>query len=359
MLSRRQFISRAGAAGALVLAPQTALEALAAPRGAAARLLRGGRFRQGVLSGDPTPRGITLLTVLDDVTGSGSVRLEVARDRDFRRVVARKTIATSGGRGYSVKARVGGLAPDERYYYRFETRDRNSPVGRFQTALPARLQSAREVRVLLVRRVLARLLQRVRGDGARRRRLRRLPRRLRVRRGVPLGRGRHGRARRHDRRAEPAEPGHRERGAVARRLPRQVRALPLRQGAARPARQVPDGGDLGRPRGAGQLRRPGTGRRPGPVQALVGRAQGRGLQGVLRGDALLRRGRRPRLPLRAARAQRRPDHARPAPVPGRPAVRGRGGAAVRRSGTSRARSWAPPRCAGSSAASAGPRPAGR
>ena len=96
MLSRRQFIARSGSAGAaLVLAPQTVLEAGAAQR----RLLRGGRFAQGVLSGDPTPRGITLLTVLDDVTGSGSVRLEVARDRDFRRVVARKTIATSGGRG--------------------------------------------------------------------------------------------------------------------------------------------------------------------------------------------------------------------------------------------------------------------
>jgi alkaline phosphatase D len=137
MLSRRQFLARSSAAGAaIVIAPQTALEALAAPRGSAARLLRGGRFRQGVLSGDPTPRGITLLTLLDDVSGSGAVRLEVARDRDFRRVVARKTIATSRGRGYSVKARVGGLEPDERYYYRFETRDRNSPVGRFQTALP-------------------------------------------------------------------------------------------------------------------------------------------------------------------------------------------------------------------------------
>jgi alkaline phosphatase D len=133
MLSRRQFISRSGAAGAaLVLAPQAVFEAGAAQR----RLLRGGRFSQGVLSGDPTPRGITLLTILDDVSGAGSVRLEVARDRDFRRVVARKTIPTSGRRGYSVKARVGGLQPDERYFYRFETRDRNSPVGRFQTALP-------------------------------------------------------------------------------------------------------------------------------------------------------------------------------------------------------------------------------
>jgi alkaline phosphatase D len=145
MHSRRQFISRTGSAGAaLVFAPQTALEALAAPRGSAARLLRGGRFRQGVLSGDPAPRGITLLTVLDEASGSGSVRLEVARDRDFRQVVARKAIPTSGGRGHSVKARVENLEPDERYFYRFETRDRESPVGRFQTALP--MDSNRPVR---------------------------------------------------------------------------------------------------------------------------------------------------------------------------------------------------------------------
>jgi alkaline phosphatase D len=138
MLSRRQLLVRGGSAGAaLVIAPQTALEALAAPRGVAAGLLRGGRFSQGVLSGDPTPHGITLLTLLDHVSGSGSVRLEVARDPGFRHVVARKTIATSARRGYSVKARVGHLAAHERYYYRFETRDHHSPVGRFQTALPA------------------------------------------------------------------------------------------------------------------------------------------------------------------------------------------------------------------------------
>jgi alkaline phosphatase D len=136
MLSRRQFLLRSGAAGAAtVIAPQAALEAFA-QRGAG-RLLRGGRFRQGVLSGDPTPNGITLLTLLDDVRGAGSVRLEVARDDDFRRVVARRTIPTSGRRGHSIKARIEGLRPHERYFYRFETRDRESPVGRFQTALPA------------------------------------------------------------------------------------------------------------------------------------------------------------------------------------------------------------------------------
>jgi alkaline phosphatase D len=133
MLSRRQFLTRGGSAGAaLVLAPQTAVEALARPK-----LLRGGTFSQGVLSGDPTPHGITLLTLVDDVSGAGSVLVEVARDRDFRNVVAREKVSTSGKRNHSVKARIGHLAPHERYFYRFETRDRHSPVGQFQTALPA------------------------------------------------------------------------------------------------------------------------------------------------------------------------------------------------------------------------------
>jgi alkaline phosphatase D len=137
MLSRRQLLSRAGATGAaVVLAPQTAIESLAARGGQAAQLLRGGRFRQGVLSGDPTEGGITLLTLLDEVEGFGNVRLEVARDPEFRRIVARRSITTGARRNHSVKARVTGLDAHERYWYRFETRDEQSPVGRFQTALP-------------------------------------------------------------------------------------------------------------------------------------------------------------------------------------------------------------------------------
>ena len=128
MLTRRQLVRR-GAAGAAVL--------LLPPATARAAVLRGGRFRQGVLSGDPTPDGITLATILDDAEGRGTVRLEVARDAAFRRVVASRNITTSGGDGYSVKARIKGLDPHERYFYRFETRTTQSPVGRFQTALPA------------------------------------------------------------------------------------------------------------------------------------------------------------------------------------------------------------------------------
>jgi alkaline phosphatase D len=128
MLSRRQFLARSGATGAaLVFAP----DALAAPK-----LLRGGKFASGVISGDPTPTGITLWTRVDGVGGSGGVKLEVARDRDFKRVVAHKTLTARASADHTVKARISGLKPHERYYYRFETRGEDSPVGRFQTALP-------------------------------------------------------------------------------------------------------------------------------------------------------------------------------------------------------------------------------
>ena len=128
MPTRRQFLARTGAAGAaLVLAP----DALAAPR-----LLRGGKFSSGVLSGDPSATGITLWTRVDGVGGTGGVRLEVARDRGFDKIVARKTLTAKSSGDHTVKARISGLKPHERYYYRFETRGEDSPVGRFQTALP-------------------------------------------------------------------------------------------------------------------------------------------------------------------------------------------------------------------------------
>jgi alkaline phosphatase D len=136
MPTRRQFLARSGAAtAAVVLAPDEAL-AVKRRKRRPADMLRGGRFRQGVLSGDPSPGGITLLTLVDDVGGAGRVRLEVARDSDFRHVVARRDILTTDAINHSVKARITGLKPHKRYWYRFETRDRHSPVGRFQTALP-------------------------------------------------------------------------------------------------------------------------------------------------------------------------------------------------------------------------------
>jgi alkaline phosphatase D len=133
-LSRRGFL--AGAGGLAVATAVGGGRALA--QGAAPRrpTLRGGRFAEGVMSGDPAPRAITLWTRLSDVEGRGTVELEVASDRGFRRVAARDLVRTSAGAGHAVKARIGGLQPHEEYWYRFSTRGAESPVGRFRTALP-------------------------------------------------------------------------------------------------------------------------------------------------------------------------------------------------------------------------------
>src|SRR5215218_7073567 len=135
MQSRRQFLARTGAAGAAVLAPQALMSGLASAK--AAPLLKSGRFAEGVASGDPAPHAITLWTRVAELENKGSVRVEVARDRSFNRVVARELIGTSPAKGGSVKARVTGLKAHEQYFYRFETKDGSSAVGRFRTAPPA------------------------------------------------------------------------------------------------------------------------------------------------------------------------------------------------------------------------------
>ena len=132
MLTRRRFLE---AGAATVLAPG-ALALLAAPVRAAAAF-RDGRFAEGVMSGDPGARGITLWTRLRDVERSGTVRLEVARDPGFDRLVAHAAVRTGPGADGAVKARVLGLDPYEQYFYRFETRTTHSAVGRFRTAPPA------------------------------------------------------------------------------------------------------------------------------------------------------------------------------------------------------------------------------
>lgn len=135
-LSRRQLLRASGVGALTVVAPQSAAQALAATRPDRAKLLRGGAFAEGVLSGDPTPHGITLLARMTDVEAAGKVLLEVATDPGFRKVVAHRRISTSAAIGHNVKARVKGLRAGERYWYRFSGRTAESRVGRFQTAYP-------------------------------------------------------------------------------------------------------------------------------------------------------------------------------------------------------------------------------
>jgi len=134
--TRRQFVVRAGtAAAAAILSPSAVAAGLGSARPAA--LARGGRFSEGVMSGEPTTSAITLWTRLAEAEGKVGVDLEVATDRGFRHVVAHKRVATSAAVNHNVKTRVTGLKAHEQYYYRFATATKDGPIGRFRTALPA------------------------------------------------------------------------------------------------------------------------------------------------------------------------------------------------------------------------------
>ena len=139
VLSRRQFVTGTlAAAGGLAVASSPALARCRRMARVRASQVTGAVFDQGVASGQPTCRGVTLWTRLAGLGESAPIELEVSRDADFRRVVVRREVEAKLARNSTVHARLSGcpLEPGERYFYRFSTRDANSPVGRFRTALP-------------------------------------------------------------------------------------------------------------------------------------------------------------------------------------------------------------------------------
>ncbi len=110
----------------------------------------GKRFLHGVASGDPLADRVVLWTrVTPDEGEAGAlpVAYEVARDRDFRRIVARGAGECDGTSDYCFRVDVTGLEPGTTYYYRFTSGGRTSPVGRTRT-LPG--DDARMLRIAVV-----------------------------------------------------------------------------------------------------------------------------------------------------------------------------------------------------------------
>ena len=100
-------------------------------------MLRGGRFRQGVLSGDPAPDAVTLLTVVDDVGGAGP---RAARGRQRPRLPPRRRAPRHPhhagrrpfreGPRHRASSRTGATGTASR------PATATAQPGRFQTALP-------------------------------------------------------------------------------------------------------------------------------------------------------------------------------------------------------------------------------
>ncbi len=132
-VGRRQFLIGGAVAGAALATP---LNHAAIARAKKAPLAKHGAFLHGVASGFPTHKAITLWTRLGHVERSSKLRLEVAYDKHFRKVVKRKLVRAPKNGDFTVHERINGLKPAHGYYYRFATKHKSSPVGRFRTLPP-------------------------------------------------------------------------------------------------------------------------------------------------------------------------------------------------------------------------------
>lgn len=128
--TRRELVAAGGAllAGLALTTPAHA-RLIASARGVGP-----GQFLDGVASGEPGPGAVTLWGRISTERPRSAARLIVAADPDLTRVVATALVPTSAGVDHTLKLRVGGLEPDTRYWYAWQSRDALSPIGRTKTA---------------------------------------------------------------------------------------------------------------------------------------------------------------------------------------------------------------------------------
>ncbi len=134
--SRREFLRQCAALGGYFCA--TAVPVAFA---ATARPQAGGRhylFPQGVASADPQPDAIVFWTRAvsgDQREARIALKLQVARDAQFRETVMETELTASADHDFTVRVFVSGLEPDRAYAYRFLAPDGTaSRVGRTRTA---------------------------------------------------------------------------------------------------------------------------------------------------------------------------------------------------------------------------------
>src|SRR5918998_68718 len=117
-IDRRTFLTRTGlGTGALILGG-VPLGAGAANKRSAIPFATGGKFPEGVMSGEPATRSATLWTRLSGLEADRRLTLEVARDPDFASLVLRRDLVARVSEGGAVKVRVPArakLEPGERY----------------------------------------------------------------------------------------------------------------------------------------------------------------------------------------------------------------------------------------------------
>lgn len=134
---RRRFLQGIGAGSGILLAPGI----LYGMRGERHFEPATSLFTLGVASGDPDATSVIIWTRLapDPLNGGGMgrrivpVEWEVALDPGMARIVRRGRVMALPITGHTARARVTGLRPDTRYYYRFSALGQHSRLGQTRT----------------------------------------------------------------------------------------------------------------------------------------------------------------------------------------------------------------------------------
>src|SRR3954453_9205376 len=135
-LRRRELLIAGAAGGATLAITAGPINYAALARAKKVPFAEEGKFAAGVMSGLPTDKAIPLWTRVSELDRTSRIRLEVATDKGFRKVIRQQTINAQKKQGYSAKARIGGLKPGHEYFYRFQTEEKHSKVGTFRTFPP-------------------------------------------------------------------------------------------------------------------------------------------------------------------------------------------------------------------------------
>ena len=95
-------------------------------------------FEHGVASGDPLSNKVILWTRatpkerLKD-NEKFTINYEIAIDKNFKDIVRKGSVTTSKNRDYTIKIDVQNLQPATTYFYRFNSKEIYSPIGRTKT----------------------------------------------------------------------------------------------------------------------------------------------------------------------------------------------------------------------------------
>ncbi len=140
------FLNRRAAVALILGGTASACKAKTSIRHSSKRASLTGAFAHGVASGDPLSDRVILWTRItpdDPSVSSLNVNWEMSKTENFDELIASGSFQTSAARNWTVKVDAAGLGAGEWYYYRFNSGENLSPIGKTRTLPKGKVPEAR------------------------------------------------------------------------------------------------------------------------------------------------------------------------------------------------------------------------